>query len=1037
MRIMKLTFSGIGPFPGTHTIDLENFCESGLFLLEGPTGSGKSTILDAITFALYGDVAGQSDSSKQRLRSAFSKPHDRSFVELLFEIGQQTYLVEREPKYTRPGRSTPVSAKANLKKVLPDGKIQLLATGARQTGEELSTILPLNLGQFLQTVVLPQGKFESFLKAKPTERQELLQRIFGTEIYRIIADIFQEMASESTQKSNSARKILELSGNFLKSFYARPDILSTDSPEALPKIIELTSLDLPLGTHQLRFKTLEELVAQLIAHETNLLQKIESTWEKNNQNLLAARKELEIATRQNSLIDKRNQARVALSELNSDTPKIEKINKKLEEDTRAQRVSLAHATWKAANDNAEQLKIEKENAEEKWDTFVLSSTSLYPSFINLNQTVETSNFLDFNEDFPSLLPSQAKLIIEEKHEHLIKLRQLCQLTEERKTQKAELEEKLEQTTTSYKELEESYRILPKEIEDLNKKFSEKQKLSLEIPGNKEKYVVAKNEVDIHLSLIEIEKKHKLLTQELEAFRSNAENAAQKYRETLNIWINSSASRLAQELKPGQACSVCGSLSHPNPASPVLSEEITLSYIESLEAERNNADKKHQRAAHALIQLSERQENQHALLNTASLEEAKEKCKEVKNLLEAALQAEKDLSALEATLRLKKEEAEELKLSLPAAKATIVALSDSVKKLHDEIVCNENNLKINLGRYSSLEEAQNIVSQLQALNTPRINVEYALENAQRTAQKTLENFLNEVEKNNFSSPDEYQISLLDSTERKELQETVQNHNTQLQVVQSLLNEPDIKDLPQDASIIDCQKLQEKVTALQTVEEESRELKGIQKLRLKDVKNKLQEVKKQYLEVINIDSKNLELLRLTNIITGKKSDNLKQTPLINYVLLARLDQILQVANPLLLAMSAGRYEIERTAREENQGTRTEGLGIAIIDHTCESRREAKTLSGGESFCASLSLALALANVVCSENGGISIETMFIDEGFGTLSPEYLEAVTHQLIQLSNTGRQIGIISHVPELKERIREQIRIRPLPDGSSTINVIS
>ncbi|OKL50189.1 AAA family ATPase [Boudabousia marimammalium] len=1045
MRLLKLTFAGIGPFPGEHTIDFESAEDSGLFLLEGPTGSGKSTIIDAITFALFNDVAGEKDSSKDRIRSDFCAPSDASFVRLTFSVPRGTYVVERTPQFLKPGNKSATPGKATLWRVDSEsGVLEPVATKSNQVGAEMSQLLPLKKEQFLQTVVLPQGKFNTFLSAESGEREKVLRTIFGTEIYTLIIEKLKQQAHEY-------QKQIDASGASLVSAYEslQESISALKLNQPVPELETPDLGALKQYASPLLFSgSLDNLQAELAAHVQQLEDSVEKYSIAANEKMDTAKVRQDEATsaheagkRLVKLLKQREEAISHREALASQSTEIEKQRRSLQLAHRAELVQKALTREQRAETKQRTASEESKKKQTAWNQFFSSATgkkltSLRPMVVARDE-----------ENLIELEPLSATVSCPETAEQLAGSGYLEQIAESLLTAKqvesevASLEKQIKQAEVengqqldSLKELEAKLKQLPDQLtkakelrESLTQQSSQVQALELTVDKLQEVEKLFKELGSTQTREAKAEKQFK--TAEAALVEADAQK---KLAQT--IWEEGAAARLAKELDEGAPCPVCGSKAHPSPAEGQADSWEEDTY----KAAQERLDK-------ALAEWNQRKTE----LDTAKAQEAELRARigerkaadtltllsEAQENLTRAHRAKEQLPEAEATQSRLEEASQKLATQISQLRGLSQAQTRKVKALTAQKETATKALSAWLSPFSKVSEAQKSLNQATEALSEYRKAEANQKQAENSLAEAQAESRSELLESPFKTTEEAQAARLTASKLTELEEAIKTYDADLAKTLGVLESEEIMALPKDITPPDLAELAEATQNAQKQYQETSSLAGTVVTLTQQAKQNTDRFQERFQELADYYKQNQELLRVSALAQGRGSENDESTSLSTYVLLSRLEDILAHANPILSQISGGRYQLARTHKESRQQSRSAGLGLEIIDHQTGHQRSTKTLSGGEGFYTSLSLALALSSVVTSEAGGINIETMFIDEGFGTLSPEYLDQVISELHKLSKGGTTIGLISHVKELQERIADRITIRTNMDGHSTLKV--
>ena len=915
MRPLKLTISGFGPYAGTQELDFELLGNSGLYLITGDTGAGKTTIFDAITFALFGEASG-SNREPGMLRSKYAKPEDPTSVELTFAYDGKEYTVKRSPEYERAKKSgngfTKQLPEAQL--TYPDGRI---VTKQREVDKAVGEIIGLIREQFAQVSMISQGDFRKLLQADTKKRQQIFRDIFGTGYYVTLQNRLKEEANELWKQISRASES--------RQQYISGIVCSEDS---------LLFLDVK------KAKEGDMLTADVMELLDKLL-----TEDGQMQETLSA--------------------------------KLTEVEKRLEE-VNAQ-LTKAEAYSKAKTSLAEnQAKEEEKVAALKVAQEVLAAAQ---------ETLPEQELLgkQINE-IDLLLPSYDEL-------------------SEKTTDLSKNQTDLETAQNAEKTAQESILSLTGEItamkaerKELDSVSAAKEKL------NNEKQTLTEQKKKLQAliaSLGTLETQRKRLVEKQEEYRkAEAESAGKRQvYETLNkAFLDEQAGILASTLAVGIPCPVCGSTEHPYLAvmsENAPTEEAVKQAKEDYETAQEETNKASSAASaqKAVVATNEEklQQEIETLLPGTDFSEARGVAQEkVATLTEQIDDLDEQITVLEEKEARRDELDEQIpkkELALADArkkeaesKALVAALTASVSELKKQIDSLQKKL-----HFADKLEAE---TQRDALKEKLDFLKNALtdaENSYNTCKEELAGIRSAIEQLTAQLAESCEIEVEALEEEK----------------QTLLSQKkEITDQKQDVHtrIITNGKAQ------------------------KDISAKAE-------EMARLEEKHAWVRALSDTANGTLSGKDK-IMLETYIQTTYFDRILQRANLRLLKMSGGQYDLKRRRKAESMRGQS-GLELDIIDHVNGTERSVNTLSGGEAFLASLALALGLSDEV-QMSTGIKLDTLFVDEGFGSLDSEALSKAYHTLSGLTEGNRLVGIISHVAELKEKIDKQIIVTKDKMGGSS-----
>lgn len=928
MRPQKLVISAFGPYAGRTELDMESLGKSGLYLITGDTGAGKTTIFDALTFALYGEASG-GNREPSMLRSKYADADTPTFVELTFSYGDKRYTVRRNPEYERPAKRGKGVAlqKADAEIVLPDGR---LITKVKEVNGAVREILGVDRNQFSQIAMIAQGDFQKLLLADTRERQAIFRDLFQTGRYQI----FQERLKEETGRIRSACE-REQAG---VEQYIRD--LASDPASPLSELLEKAK------EGQLPMPETEELAEQLIAQDQSLQKKTEEQLQK-------AEEELEKVSRSLGKAEELDRARAEL------------VQAEKELEACMERLDLA--------DESQQLAQDRRQKGER-------------------------------------LSQEAARIRAELSG--------CQELDEKKQALEKAEQDLQEGTKREKELFEEQERQMRLLESLR----EEQKKLLQAGEMRERLQAGKDRTDQELKQLQV------FGEELSAYRrlgaelktaqgmyqraaAEAEEAENAYRRENKAFLDEQAGILAELLEEGSPCPVCGSLHHPAPAGKSeqapTEEQLRRAEAAFLRAQRKArqaseaAGKKRgevkARAGHLTEQLNvllaagapeltweEQEENTWE----QKLGERFEHLKQEQSRLEQQIQKEeagiRRKGELEQLLPREEARGRELQKAYAGLREELAAVRSRKQELEQQRKLLEARLS-----YHSAKEAEEAAERLEKQNQ---ELQAALEAAlkefqnQQTEKARLEGQIGQLTEQLKAFRAEEKEALL--ARRTELQ----NEKKRLTGQQKILHA----------------RISGNCTALRNMRERSGELAKLEQ--------------------------RLSWMRALSNTAGGNIAGKEKVMLETYIQTTYFDRIIRRANLRFLAMSDGQYELKRSQGAVNNRSQS-GLELNVIDHYNGTERSVRTLSGGESFKASLCLALGLSDEIQASAGGIRLDTMFVDEGFGSLDEESLRQAIQTLAGLAGGNRLVGIISHVAELKERIDRQIVVTKEREGGSRVRI--
>ena len=1014
--------TGIGPFAGAHTVDFSVFDESGLFLLEGPTGAGKSTLIDAITFALYGDVARTKDASKDRLRSNHISDSDPSEADLVFEVATGIYRVTRTPAYTPAGKKSQRNSKSTLTRVVedtdaPDGwrTVEAIASGPRDVGYEIPAIVSLDKDQFLQTIVLPQGKFSQFLTATSNDREQILRDIFDTQIYSDFTKALVDAAASSKRSIEERRVAAVGACERMRSLgSALSEDAHTDGSAPDERATSDQDADqLDAGAEDASAVTQWTRGACERAHEAHA-----QTLRVAEAATTAAREAAHALAEGRALAEAQSEHARVSATLAALTASSESIASDRER-ARSARRALAVAPFDAAVAEA------SARLESAGDQVAALSPALGEDASVVPESLTPQAVADLGERAQEMR-DEATRTRGSLEEALAVERSLP----EARARIESLRSRREQASARIASIEAEREALPGRIEQATESLRRMRADADTLPDAASALRALNERLDASMQADLLRSALLGASDELREATVAAKLANAAAADSHDLWIAQSASALARELEEDAPCPVCGSTTHPAPA-PAADGEITREQVAELDQARDRAENalrdaqaRHQDLVRRIAQL-----NEVAGAPTPTLETERDRAAELVATLEAL---SPQIAEIETALEQERARLGGLTDSLASAREAAASLASTLQERESALAGALRRVEAERAGFESLDaRAAHLDARahraalLSGACTEWENARAALVKAQRSLADALTQQGLEA--------DSWRSLLLPLPRVEALEARVAAHDKELFAAREALASerltraasvpaPDVEALTEASRRAD-EGAASAARASGVLEQHCAQLEAA-RASLEQALDALAQAREQAGPI----------RRLADIAVASGPENLAFTPLSAWVLIARLEEVLAAANPRLAAISSGRYELA-SVPDDGTASRKSGLGLAIIDHDTDAMRSPRTLSGGETFYTSLALALGLADVVSAEAGGVELRTMFIDEGFGSLDSHTLSLVMAQLQALRSAGRTVGVISHVEEMATQIADQIQVRPLPEGGSTLRV--
>ena len=1035
MRILRLTMDAVGPFPGHEVIDFEAFSDAGRFLLSGPTGAGKSTIIDAIVFALYGKVSGGRDSSDSRIRSRYASEQAKTEVELIFSTSSGNYKVRRQPVYERVkinGKGvTKQNAKAWLFKL--DEQLREVSeplTKTSDVGTEITRIVGLSREQFTQTVVLPQGKFAQFLRSTSKDRQDLLQELFGTAI-------FEDLQLDLVERARKVKKNQEALDATLRANLGVLASLLDEAPQLDP-------------ARCLVYEPVPEVDCEFDPLETAWDSRFESLtpWLERNQR--CANLEVSALRGQEDKLRSEFAYQRDLATRQERYLTLTKEHEQLVAQGPAQRQRLAqiqalqalsdlkpwHEQLKQAQQAVAQRQLSQALALEQLESDERAQAVLQPLDYRGAQALS----VQLTAQVAALSPQvELEAGLAGRRRDLQTKTQAHESASAKLAQGRERENQLPTQIASKQEL----------LEQLNEQAATLPTAQLAQEQAAQTLKLAK----AHEQLVKDHQRARKL-QQLVALE--LKQASQSHKHMLEQWLSQSALNLAQNLVAGEPCPVCGATEHPAPATQG-GENISQEQLDQALEKVNEVQGELSQASERVTKLAAQLEAQPCQLSPA---QAREQLQEAKAALAAAQQASEQASSCKAQIAKLNAQLEALRADNQTAQARLAGDAKEIQLLGEKIEADAASLSCE--GFESVAAKVEYLSQLAAALEQLANAAQELDQCKKRAQQAADSFATQWAQAsaNFADhsakpaapaptdPAETEPTQAEPTQDTSttnvqddyaqacqafagldlaaLKATSASYEKSLSINQAALAELEGIELtppPLEQTQGQLEQAQAKTQACQTYASTWQAFAG-------QVNAQLAKLNELLARRSKASDKDGQLLALASAANG---DNQARLTLSAWVLQAHFRQVLVFANERLGVIGAGRYELINVDSEEDTRQQKQGLGLAVVDHLSGTTRSPRTLSGGESFYVSLALALALADVVATQNGGIEMNTLFIDEGFGSLDEGTLAEVMDVLGALHSGGRVVGIVSHVSELKRAIPAAVEVRPLLGGGSTL----
>lgn len=1029
MRPLKLTMTAFGPYREPETIDFTRLGDNQIFVIAGNTGAGKTTIFDAICFALYGAASGEDRDDARMLRSQFADDDTYTSVELEFAIRGKTYRVFRRLPHRKAGNKTESGGKIELYRIEDGREVpETERFTARDVNERIQELIGLNREQFIQIVMLPQGEFRKLLTSETENKEEILRRVFRTDFYVRMLERFQQERKERKEKLD-------------EQIHAR-NILIQQIREILPEregssLAQVLASEYPQAEAGLAALYDE---AEFYARE---IRRIESEQHAALKRLRQHEDELIKARETVQRFEEREQQLLELKRWQSEEPRIQQMEERWKRAEQAAQIEPYYAQLLRGQEEVRQKKAQLDRLTEEADKIEQKWKEVENAYLEEKkkepERLAAANELDRLE---KLLPKVRSWV--EREAHIRTLKNQVESLQERLLRGAEKAQRLE---AERNRLKEQLQMGESRVSELAEKRVERESMLR------------------HVTLLEqwcetlqrVQESMRLAQREEERLRE----ARQAYEKQEEAWREGQAALLAASLAEGQPCPVCGSTDHPHKAS-FVGETLSREQLDEWRNQLQAAEKAFYEAkaeAAAAVQ-REREQSQQVEQIAATLvggdsefrpqqllQIARERLHrldmEVSEWNKWQAQVEQlrlDLHQYEERLERWRQfreqtsaELHELTMNWKTESALLSKEREEMEadgiqpdQLEQKVEEARRHLEEQLAAWTKVQElAETTKEQRLRVNADLAHTRNAWEEAVRRLEEWESEWKSVLQKYGFSDRAQFEQAFLPENERIRLKQESETFRERGKLIRERLQQleealagkekPDLEQLEQlvahEREV--WQQLVEKLHHFRRLEHEAQSLHT----KWSDLEQSIRDKEQEW--AIAED--------LARVFRG---DNRMKMSFERYILLEYMDQILQAANARLLTLSRGQYTLRRSGRLERHN-RQSGLSIDVYDAYTGMTRDVKTLSGGEKFNASLALALGMADMIQAHEGGVSIEMMFIDEGFGSLDEESLQQAIDTLVDLQRSGRMIGVISHVPELKQAFPAVLEVHKDRDGQS------
>ncbi|MFJ6155669.1 AAA family ATPase [Pseudarthrobacter sp. NPDC092184] len=1011
MRIHRLLISGFGPFAGTEEIDFDRLSAHGLFLLNGPTGAGKTSVLDAICFALYGSVPGARQDGK-RLRSDHAEPAQEPAVTCEFSAQGRRFEVTRSPAWDKPsarGKNgfTTQQAKTLLRERVGGTWTEKSARND-EAGAEILALLGMDREQFTRVVMLPQGDFAAFLRSKATDRLELLQKLFGTERFESVEQELSRQAQVAKEEVSHLADRLGLLAARAEAEAARLGLDASSAPSSENTAVRLDWLEAAVAG---RLEELTDGAGQAEAASTECRKAAEA---------------------EASRVDRRRKLDSAAA-------------RKVAVEQGAQLLD-DHILRLARHRKAEVLQGQLRNVDATAAKARSAATAMESAMTLLSLAAgEDPELAELELHFAPGPATDAATSVAGAGEELARLRSLLAVVEARLPDEDRLQALRKRHGTLAKKQEELAAALAEANRRADALTDERRVLHAGLPVLEQHAAAAplrQKEAAAAEELLDVVRRYGSAVAARDLVKVRHDESHDRQLEAKRRWLDlrerrlaNAAAELAAKLVQGEQCPVCGSPDHPAPAAgssggPELAQEEEEARLVHEAAE----------AAYALVahELGEARQLVAVLAgqggDTAE-DEALNAADGARRAAADARTAEKELEAVRLRLGKLDTAAAAAQESRTGTEGELARTAASLADVSEQSLALDQALAGLRGTHRTLAQRLRALEGAVTVLNKAVEAQAHLERMEAQAAEALEQLDLALPAAGFTSAREAREQLLDAAEAAALEARVRAAQDEEARVAELFVSDDVLQALEEKSAgyeLDGKRLEDLREAAAQALQAARDADLAAGMGARCLAS-LRSIRAEYEDVAGSARQPAEraqmLAGLADAAAGR-GENTYRMSLNSYVLAARLEHVAAAASERLVAMSDGRYLLQHTDAKAARGAKS-GLGLEVVDQWTGFRRDTSTLSGGESFMASLSLALGLADVVQQESGGVEIETLFVDEGFGSLDEQSLEQVMDALEGLRDGGRVVGLVSHVAEMKQRIGAQLQVLKGRNGST------
>ncbi|KXY34389.1 AAA family ATPase [Bacillus sp. FSL K6-0067] len=1022
MRPIQLIMTAFGPYKQKEVIDFDDLGEHRIFAISGNTGAGKTTIFDAICYVLYGEASGEERNDTSMLRSQFADDNVYTSVELTFQLKGKRYEIKRQLGHKKQGNKTITGHAVELYELIDEEKVPAVDRfHVTDVNKKVEDLIGLSKHQFSQIVMLPQGEFRKLLTSETENKEEILRRIFKTDRYKLMRELLDQKRKQWKDVLQEKQKEREL---YFRNVFKLP----IRDGALLETLVEQEHVN----THQV-VEALEQEIAVYKAE----VEQLQVEQDVQTKQLKDAETRFHAAKSVNEKFIDLQQKNEKYNTLQENRTVIEMKETSFKRAEQAKRLLPFEQWYEEAMQNEQKVESLLKQIIAKKENITKSFELAQEKYEEVkNKEPERENAKKLVQRLEELQPIIASLA-----EKQLNLQNAEVQVGKLKASMQNLEQQLE-VHTNHKQL------MSDELQQLERALEQYVAKVEELTNMREDAKVLKQAYDVWQEKQKFEK-------EKEAAYNNMQLAVNAYENMERRWLSEQAGILALHLHDGESCPVCGSTNHPKKATE-QSDAIDEKELNDLRDKKNIAEKLH-------VQVEEKWNFYH-LQYEQVIEEVKKRgyrSEELAETYSALVQKGKQLATEVNILKASEETRKQTAVNLKNVEEKV----DTIQKQKREIEIEQHRTEMECMqlRTSYEHDKKNIPESLQTVQAWKIQFDQAVhelklmedewkkvqeayqhwqkeniriqaeqegasnqyESAKLKKEETFARFMKELEQSGFIDQSTYKEAKLSDAEMDMLQKEIQSYYSSLEVLAKQIEE--LRAELKDKEYMDITALGEHIKDLEInldIIKEKRQRAQNAVTYISDLHENIRRIDEQ------IHEEEKAFQELVDLYEVMKGDNESRISFERYILIEYLEQIVQIANERLRKLSNGQFYLKRSERVEKRN-RQSGLGLDVYDAYTGQTRDVKTLSGGEKFNASLCLALGMADVIQAYEGGISIETMFIDEGFGSLDEESLTKAVDALIDLQKSGRFIGVISHVQELKNAMPAVLEVTKQKDGCS------